>query len=318
MKMKKIFTWVIIVIIALFVIGMAKDLIIKSVVTAVSTQVTGAPVHIDSFSLGIFNQTVKITGFKMFNPKGFPKDILVDIAKINVHYDLAALLKQKIHLVSAELELTEMGLEKNKEGQLNADSLKVIQQGKGGKPAKQMPLKIDMLKLGMGRIVYRDYSVGQQPAIKVYEINIHKTYKNITSAEQLAALILAEPMKAAGIQGAKIYGVAMLTGVAILPVAVAATFAGKDNVQQDFAATTDRAYEVSLGVLKKMGNVTREDKENGIIDADINAAKIALKIKKKADNKIELIISARKYWLPKPEIAGGVLYEISKELKKKI
>jgi len=149
----------------------------------------------------------------------------------------------------------------------------------------------------------------------VYDINMRKSYKNITSTQQLAALVLAEPMKAAGIQGAAIYGAAMLTSVAVLPVTVAVTLIGRDSVQQDFNFSFDDTYEESLKVLKRQGKITREDKTRGIISATINSAQITVKISKTVDAQTQVVISARKYLLPRPEIAGGVLYKISEKLK---
>jgi len=315
MNAKKIIIIIAIVVIAFFVSGIIKDMVIKSVVTVVASKVTGAPVHIDGFSLGVFNQAVKISGLKIYNPQGFTKGILINIAKANVTYDIGALLKKKIHLANVVFDLKEMGLEKNKEGKLNVDSLKVAKQEGAGKPSQQMPLSIDMFKLDMGRLIFKDFSIGKEPSVQVYEINIHRVYKNITSAEQLAALIMAEPMKAAGIQGAKIYGAAMLTGVAFLPIAAAVTFAGKDSVKQDFNSGLDNVYDVSLAVLKQMGRVVKEDKAGQVISANVNSADVTVKLKKISNNKTQIIISARKYLLPKPEIAGGVLYEISRKIK---
>jgi len=315
--MKKTIVILAVIFIVIFAGSILRDQIIKSVITVVATQVTGAPVHIDGFTLGVFSQSVRISGFKMYNPKGFSRSILVDLPKISVKYDLGALLKKKLHLASTEVEIKEIGLEKNKEGKLNVDELKVVKQAKDqkGKPAEQMPMQIDMLTLGIGRIVAKDYVAAGAPTVKVYNINIRKSYKNITSAQQLAALILAEPMKAAGIQGAKIYGAAMLAGAAVLPVAVAVTLIGKDSAQQDFIASFDNAYEEVLKVLKRQGKVAREDKAKGAISATINSAQVYARIIKKAGNKTQVIISARKYLLPKPEIAGGILYEISGKLK---
>ncbi|MDD5477577.1 MAG: AsmA family protein [Candidatus Omnitrophica bacterium] len=315
--MKKIRNILIVVVISIFAVVIVRDQVIKSVITVAATQVLGAPIHINGFSLGVFNQSVRISGFKIYNPKGFSRGILVDLPKINVLYDLGALFKKEIHLVNVEIELKEMGLEKNSAGKLNIDALKAAKQerGKEDKSSKQMPMRLDTVKLGIGRIVLKDYSAGEEPAVKVYDININKTYKNITSAQQLAALILAEPMKSAGIEGAKIYGAAMLAGVAVLPVAVAATFIGRDSVQHEFIAGFDKVFETSSVVLKKMGRLTKEDKPNGILGAEIDSAQVALKIRKKPDNKTEVVISARKYLFPKPEIAGGVLYEISEKIK---
>lgn len=313
--MKKIIMIFAIVIIALFALGIVKDQIIKSVITVVASKVTGAPVHIDGFSLGILNQTIKISGLKIYNPQGFSQGVLIDIAKANVTYDLAAFLKKKIHLANVVFDLREMGLEKNKEGKLNVDALKVVKQEEAGKPAPQMPISIDMLKLDIGKIVFKDFSVGKEPSIQVYDINIHKVYKNITSAQQLAAIIIAEPMKAAGIQGAKIYGAAILTGAAFLPVTAAVTFAGRDSVEQDFNSGFNDVYNATLSVLKQMGKVNKEDKAGQVISANVNSADVTVKFKKTTNNKIHVTISARKYLIPKPEIAGGVLYNISDKVK---
>jgi len=317
--MKKMVVILIAIILALFVIGIVKDQIIKGIVTVAASKIAGAPVHIEGFSLGVLSRTVRISGFKIYNPEGFSKSILIDLSKINVSYDPGALLKKKLHLVSAEIEIREMSLEKNKEGKMNVDALKVAKQGekKEQKPAEQMPMQIDVFKLGIGKIIVKDYRSGKEPVISAYEINIHKTYKNITSVQQLAALIMTEPMKAAGIQGAKIYGVAALAGAAILPVGIAAAFAGKDSVQQEFASGFDDVYAAALAVLQKKGKITAEDKSNGIIKAEINSAGVGLKINKKSANKTEVVASAREFLFPKPEIAGGVLYEISEKFKTK-
>jgi len=295
-----------------------KNLILKTVITLVASQVTGAPVHMDGFALGVFNPSVRISGFTMYNPSGFPKGILVSCPKINVAYDLPSLLKGKLHLTVVEFELKEMGLVKNKNGEFNVDSLKVSRQAKSSpssKPSGMLPLQIDSFTLEIGKVVSKDYSSGAEPAVKVYEVNIHKSYKNITSAQQLVLLILAEPAKAAGIKGAQIYGAAMIAGVAVLPVAVAATFVGKDSVQDNFDTGFERLYEISLDTLKKMGKITKADAAAGVIGADIQGATVTLKLRKKTDAKTEITISARKYLLPKPDIAGGVLYQISEKMK---
>ncbi|MDD4940241.1 MAG: hypothetical protein PHI60_08840, partial [Candidatus Omnitrophica bacterium] len=92
--MKKPLKVSLIVVVSILAAAILKDFVIKSAITVVATQVTGAPVHIDGFSLGLFNQKVRISGFKMYNPKGFPRGTLAHISKINVTYDLGALLKR--------------------------------------------------------------------------------------------------------------------------------------------------------------------------------------------------------------------------------
>jgi len=160
--MKRTITILGILFIVIFTGSILKDQLIKSVITVVATQVTGAPVHIDGFSLGVFNQSVRISGFKMYNPKGFSRSILVDLPKINVKYDLGALFKKKLHLINVEINIKEIGLEKNRKGKLNVDELKVAKQGENQeskpeskrktRPAGQMPMQLDLLSLEMGEL----------------------------------------------------------------------------------------------------------------------------------------------------------------------
>ncbi len=296
-------------------ISIFKDLIIKSAVTTVVSRITEAPVHMDSFSLNVFSSTVNISGFKMYNPSGFPEGIMVSCPKITVIYDRTSLFKKKRHFLLVEIEFEEMGLTRNKEGKLNVDSLKIVQQSKSSFSA---PMQTDLLTLSIGKIVYKDYSTGAEPHVRVYDINRHANYKNIHTAQQLTLLVLAEPLKAAAIREAAIYQVAMATGVAALPVALAATFIGKDSVQQVIDVSFENAYKVSLGVVRRMGRITKEDALNGVIKANINGSMVALMLRKNEEEKTEITISARKLMIPMLDIAGGVLYQILDKLQQDI
>jgi len=313
--MKKKLTIVLISFIALIVFCVTRDLVIKEVVTVATSNVVGAPIHIGGFSLSILRQSVKITNFKMYSPREFPPDVMIDIPSIYVSCDIFSFFSGKIHLKNLSLDLKETVLAKNKEGKLNVNSLKIVEKGKGQKPAKQMLMQMDLVQLNIGRIVNKDYGVSGSPVIKVYDVGIKKTYKNITSVQQLAALILLEPLKAAGIQGLSEYGVAMLTGVAVLPVTVAFIFTGKDYARVDYNTPWSKAYETSLSVMKESGKIKNENKEVGIISAEVRGAQVTLKLKKLSDRKTQITISARKYMLPQPEVAAGIMYRISDKLK---
>jgi hypothetical protein len=217
-----------------------------------------------------------------------------------------------------ELEIKETGMVKNKKGKLNVDSLKIATEKSGEKkkkPAKQLLLQIDIVNLGIGRVISRDYSVEGQPVVKVYDINLKKTYKNITSAQQLAALIISEPLKSAGIQGLEVYGVSMLAGVAALPVMAAFTFTAKDYAQETFNVAVERAYDSGLQAIKTAGRVIEEKKAAGIISAEVNGARVTLRLKKLSEKSTQITISARKFGLPQAEIASGVMYRLSELLK---
>lgn len=314
--MKKILILIIVLSLALY---LASNLAIKSIIGTVSSSVTGAPTKIGGLSLDILKQTIRISDFKMYNPKGFPKDILIDMPNIGVIWDIGELLKGKIYLKELTIEINELGLTRNKDGLMNVDSLKVVEQKsddkKQIKPTKQLPIQIDVLNLAIGKVVNTDYSMEGPPVVKVFDINLKKTYKNITSIEQLAALVIAEPLKAAGIKGLKVYGAMMLTGVAALPLAAAFTLTGKDFAQESFNIGINSAYNISLEVLKTMGKITKEIQANSIISAKINGASVTVKFKKISEATTQIIVSARKFGLPKSEIASGVIYKISEQIQ---
>ncbi|MEW6009068.1 MAG: hypothetical protein AB1629_05510 [Candidatus Omnitrophota bacterium] len=317
--MKKILTIAVVVIVLIFLLSLAKDFLIKSIVSTVATQVTGAKVEIGWLSLGLLSQSSSISNFRMYNPAGFSRSIMVDLPKIAVKINSLALLRGKLHLRLLTVDLKEIGLEKNKEGKLNVDSLKFVQQepkqAKEKASSKSMPMQIDEFNLVMGRIVSKDYTGSKEPSISVYNINLKKTYKNINSAQQLVALILSEPLKQAGIKAAAIHSAALLTGVGVIPIAVISTFGEKDHAVQNFNLTIDKIYDLSLSTLKDIGKIKKENKAKGEINAEVDGANITLKLKGVSAKKTEVTVSARKMMLPKPEIASGILYRISEKLK---
>ena len=316
--MKKLITIIIILVVMLFILAVAKDQIVKTIVATAIEKTVGAKISIGSFSLSLLTHTLEMKDFKMYNPSGFPKGLLIDLAYIRVDLDVPALLKKELHLRELTVELQELDLVKNKEGQLNVDSLKVSEDEEPEKtaiPAKEeMPLRIDILNLNIGKIVSKDYTASGEPLVKVYDININKTYKNITSLRQLVMLILTEPMKSAGIKGAKIYGLAALTGVGFVPIAVGTTIMGKDNAQETFAVGFNKAYDAALNVLTKSGTIKNANEQVGSISASVKGIEVTVRITEDG-NKAKIKVSARKYFLPKPEIASGVIHQIKEELK---
>jgi len=313
MKNKKIAV-VIVVLASLFILAIAKNIIIKSVVTKVAGNIIGSRVTVKGLSLGIFTGSVHISGLKIYNPQDFPQGVLVDIPWIKAKCRLPALFKNKIDLAFVDVNLKQLTVIKNKDGKLNVDSLKVSKKEDAGQKKKEaMDFHIDQFDLEIGRVVNRDLSAGKIPHMTAYEINFKKTYRNINSPQQLAALVLVGSLEQTAIKGAKVYGVAALAGVAILPVGVASMFAGKDYVSADFKYSFDRVFTAAVEAANELGNITSSDKAGGIIKLQIYGAEAEIKISKAAKTNVRVL--ARKYLFPKPETAAGILYIISEKLK---
>jgi len=311
-----------VVLVVLVAVSLLRDLAIKQVITVYGGHITGTTVTLDAFSLSLVRQSVAITGFTMHHPPGFEKGMMIDLPRMSLDVDALGLLKGKLHVQSAALSLKEMVLIRNREGKLNVDSLKIAQKKpdqqkqEPKKPQKKMPMQIDLLTLELGKVVMKDYTRGTEPKVTVYDLNIKKTYKNITSAEQLAALIMIEPMKSAGITGAAIYGAAAVAGVGLLPAVAVVTLAGKDSSQQEFNSRPERVYAESLNLVNAIGKVKSEDKAGGLIKASVQGTDMTITVEKK-DRKTLVTVAARRYMIPKPKEASGFLFRLAERLKEK-
>jgi len=329
--MKKILSIVGIAVLGLLALSIAKDQILRQAITTTATAVTGAPTQIKHFSLRVLRQVVHIKGFKMYNPEGFPREVFIDIPEVEIDLNVGALLKKKIHLQRVTLDLNEITVIKNKEGVLNVDALKIApsQDETGPKAAdkeeaprkktEQIPLQIDELNLNLGRVIFKDYTKGDPPKTDVYEIGLkNKQYKNITSAQQLMFIIMSEPLKHTAIQGAKIFAAQAILGAAFLPAGVAVTLTGKDSAQQGFDLPYDKVYDAARATLQAMtdrATIKNENKEKGTIVALVDKNDVTLRIDRVTDRSTQITVSARRLFLPKPEVARGVIYQISQRLK---
>lgn len=314
--MKKFIIIALAVIVGLVFLGLLRDNIIKSIVEVSIGNVTGARAKIGGLSLGLMRHTLKINNFRIYNPKGFPKEVLLDMPKIYVDLDVGALMQKKLHFPSITIDLKELVVVKNKEGKLNVDSLRVAKKEEAKEPVAQpLPLKIDTLTLSIGRVVSKDYT-GEKPVIEAYDVDIKdRVYKNITSAKQLTGLVLVEAMKPTAIRGAQLYSAVSLAGVAFLPAGIGMAIFGKDNSQQELDAGYDRVFDASIEVIRNSGKVLNENRQTGMIKAGVEGADVTVNIEKINGGKTKLTISARKFFMPEAKIAAGLVYQVSEKVK---
>lgn len=319
--MKKFLTVLIIIAAIIITFNIFKDQIIRTIIDSAATRALGTEVAIQSFSFKILDQTIDIKGLQIENPHGFPKETFIDIPLIHINYDLGELLQKKIHLKKFEINLKELTIIKNKEKQLNVDALQITQETTEknepkDKKKEAMPMQIDILVLSVGKIINKDYSTGKQPQIIIHNVGFkNKTYKNITSAQQLISLILTECLKEAGIKSAKIYAASSLLGVGFLPAGVAMALTANKNAQEEIEKDFNTTYEAALKVLNTQGRVTNEQQETGTIKAAVSGNTITVKLEKISEKNTALIISAKKFMLPKQQEAEKILYLIKQELK---
>ena len=323
-NLKKLGVLAVAVFVALFVIGIIKDQIAKSAVTVSASTIAGAPVGIGGLSLGILTQSVAITDFEMYNPQGFPKDVLFDISRIDVKMDMLSLFKQKLHIPKAVFDLREMVIVKNKEGKLNVDELKFSKQeqkpqekaGDKKKSSQEMSMQIDELFLNIGRVVVKDYSKGGEPSVLVYDVGLkNKSFKNLNSAQQMAVIVTIEAMKPTALKSAGVYAAAAVLGVGLMPAGIVGALVGKDYADAVYNASYEKVYNAYLDLFKKIGSIKKEGKDIYQLEAKAEGCDLKVKFEKIKDNQTKVIVAARQLVLPKPEVAAGIIYRLENTLK---
>lgn len=323
--MKKWQKNLIIVVVVLFILNIIKDPIIQTVITGVGSNVVGAPVKLSRFSLGLFSQKVRLKGLRLYNPPGFPKETLVDIPEIGVDYDLGSFLKGKLHLPLVIVDVKEMTIIRNEKGEFNVDSLKVVEEQKAAAKKKDdkskkdgqiPPFHIDVMKLNIGRVVYKDYSQGGQPVVQVYDVALKdKKFEDISSVEQMITIVMVQGMGPAAIKGAAVYGAATILGVGFLPVGVAAAFMGKADAAAEYNVSYSKAYDIILKFLQETSDIKSEDKTAGVIKSKKSGCDLTVKIDDVSGRKVLVTVEARQLMLPKSEIASGIIYQLNERLK---
>ena len=207
--MKKILTITLAALVAIvLVFGFAKNMIIKASVESGVKLVTGLNLNIRKFDLSIMKTYIGIEDLKLYNPKGYEDKVMIHIPEIYIDYDLPSIFQGTIHLEEMRLNMNELIIIKNKDGILNLDSLKVAQGEPTEKKAEEPKekgeapqIQLDNLDLKIGKVIFKDYSKGGEPVVKVYNLNIQESHQNITDLNVLVSLIVAKALTKATLAG---------------------------------------------------------------------------------------------------------------------
>jgi hypothetical protein len=308
--------WLWVAVVAIVVLWIAQQIILKPIIEDVSTQVIGARVTMGSFSLNILTHKIRITDLQIYNEQGFPAKVFFKAPEILVDADLFEVMKGKLHFPLVVFRLDKMIVFKNAQGKLNVNELKIVQQKLHEKTKGPMPnFKIDELRLNIEQVVVEDDSK-TPPLIEAYDLNLKdKTFRNINGVPKLVGLIMFEALKPTAIQSAGLYAATTLLGIGFLPGLAIGVAVAKDDAVGEFSNSEARVYQQSLQLVKRLGKIKRTDANAGQIFAKVYDCDITIETQNQGWNRSRIIIKARKYLLAKPEIAAGLVYQLKEELR---
>ena len=269
--MRKSFIIISIIFALLVAVFFGKNLIVKTSVKAGVKAMTGLKLNIKSMNVGILNSLIGIDGLQLFNPPGFVDELMVDLPEVYVDYDLGAFIKRKVHLEEVRLNLKEFSVIKNEKGELNLDSLRVVEEKKEEKvegeeekekeKTKMPELQIDVLELKIGKVVYKDYSKGTPPKSKEFNVNIDERYENITDPRAFISLIIVKALKNTTIARLTNFNLGALqenvagklkeTTQKVMETADKEIETGKDDVEKKVKEAAKETIEKTTDTLKK-------------------------------------------------------------------
>lgn len=196
---KIIFKFFFSILIVFSILLAARNVLVKFILENGVKSFTGLSLTIEDVHIGLKEPTVSIENFKLMNPAKFEDPLMIDISRIYLRYDTQGFLKGNSHFYEVDLFLKEFLVVKNKEGELNLDTLKGLRPAprektnKEGEKKKKSAFLIDQLNLKIERVIYKDYSQGKGE-IKEFNVNIDEKFFNVRDPRTLVRLIVVKAL----------------------------------------------------------------------------------------------------------------------------
>ncbi len=177
----------------------ARNVLVKFILENGVKSFTGLSLTIEDVHIGLKEPTISFENLKLMNPGKFEDPLMFDIPQIYLHYDLLGFFRANFHLYDLKIFLKEFLVVKNKEGELNLDTLKGLRPiprekaNKEGAKKKESAFLVDQLSLKIGRVVYKDYSQGKVEA-KEFNVNIDEKFFNVRDPRTLVRLIVVKAL----------------------------------------------------------------------------------------------------------------------------
>lgn len=249
--MKKLLVVIAVLVVLLFGFILARNIIVKTALIKGIKSITGVDIEVGKVNIGLANTLIGINDLKIFNPAGSVDKIMADLPEIYVDYDLGAFFKKQVHLENLKLNLNELIIVQDAKRQMNVNSLKALLPKQSSEPAPE--IKIDELSLRIGKVIYKDYSLGE-PSIREFNLNIDEHYKNITDPKALVSTILARALMNIGIPNINIADLkkSAAQNVESAKALVTDQLVGIKSTGQDAAGTAKEAAKETADSLKQM------------------------------------------------------------------
>lgn len=187
------------ILVLLVLLYLGRNLLIRPILELTVKSVTGLPLKIKELNIGADLSTIEIKNLEIYNPAGYHATRMAYLPEIFLSCDLGGFLKGQSHIREIRLNLQEFEVVKNEQGKLNIEYLKPVREeqaksqekpAEAGHPRKPQEFQIDVLVLGLGKVLYKDYSKGSRLEMKEYNLNINERFEGVKDLKSVTNLVV--------------------------------------------------------------------------------------------------------------------------------
>ncbi|MFH1791307.1 MAG: hypothetical protein ABH885_04920 [Candidatus Omnitrophota bacterium] len=176
-----------------------KNIIIRFSAEHIVEHITGLQLRMESLKVGILKPVIDIRGLRLMNPPGYEDKQMMDMPEFYVDYDLHSVLEGKPHFRHLGINLEQFTVVKNAKGELNLNALTAVKDDSAAAKApsqkSRFPVRIDILDLRIGKVVYKDYSKGSKPQVQEFPININQRFTDISDGYSVVRILIVKALK---------------------------------------------------------------------------------------------------------------------------
>ena len=199
----------------------AKDAIVRRLLVRTLKEASGFDVSIATLHLGLLTPTLELTGVKVLNPTNFPIREAVEINRLFIRYDRAALFGRRGHVPEIDVDFAKVVMIRSAGGEVNLERLAAVESRQsvlptgmrtpsvapptnmgdaekispeGSVPPRAAsrreftmpPISIGRLRVKLDALDYYDYSMGSEPMVIPAKMNFDQTFQNVTNLMDIA------------------------------------------------------------------------------------------------------------------------------------
>lgn len=339
--MKKIIKAILIVFLFLGGIYLAKDRVLSLVVPHVISRMLGSTVRVEHVSLSISEQSLVVEGLEVFNPEGFPKQIMLDVPLIHAHIDIDSFFQYRLYISSLKVNIETINIHFNSKQMSN---IQYMIDNRFAQDIHLWPYRVDHLALVLGQVRVEDLKNIEKPKVSLHNIFNYHVYEDVSDVDYLGTALVIDAIKMASIKGLTLQGIESFSDKMLGPVKKAGSYVGLDPLTEVvpisamtvtkvlflpfesistvfgggtlkvcFATDVDRTYQGALNVLQKYGTIIKNDKKNGELVAKVQAIKISVRVKAITGG-TELVVVAREGKASKVHFSRALVYYLARDL----